>query len=191
MHSTQQHVESTSVPDQMAGSSTSPVSELRQMYARFSPGTCCLLTTQQLRPTPRRHSSHWWTASHRPARTSDRPSVWRGRMSWDRTQKHRRSLPSTTMNSMLSASSSISSPPSRKPLLRRKDQHEDWEGSFNSRPSHGSSVEKPQAVCGDKYGSLQCLCYQHIVVWQQDMNYTCRSGEKSQHITPEKHRWVL
>ena len=54
---------------------TMPVSEPRQRYARFSSGTCCLLTTQQLRPTPRRNSSHWWTASHRPARTSDWPST--------------------------------------------------------------------------------------------------------------------
>ena len=33
-------------------------------------------------------------------------------MSWDRTQKHRRSLPSTTTHSMLSASSPTSAPPS-------------------------------------------------------------------------------
>ena len=33
-------------------------------------------------------------------------------MSWDRIQKHRRSLPSTTMNSMLSANSPTSAPPS-------------------------------------------------------------------------------
>ena len=44
--------------DQMAGSSTSLVSEPRQRYARFSSGTCCLLMMQQLRPTPRRNSSH-------------------------------------------------------------------------------------------------------------------------------------
>ena len=50
--------ESTFVPDQMAGSSTSPVSEPRQRFARFSSGTCCLLMTQQLWPTPRRNSSH-------------------------------------------------------------------------------------------------------------------------------------
>ena len=62
--------------------------------------------------TPRRNSSHGWTASLRPVRTSDWPSVWRRRMSWDRTQKHRRSLPSTTRNSMLSASSPTSAPPS-------------------------------------------------------------------------------
>ena len=37
--------------------------------------------------------------------------------------------------------------------------------------SHGSSVDKPQAVCEDKDGSLQCLCYQHIAVWQRDMDY--------------------
>ena len=44
MPSTQQQEESTFVPDHMAGSSTSPVSELRQRYARFSSGTCMLFT---------------------------------------------------------------------------------------------------------------------------------------------------
>ena len=96
----------------MTGSSTSPVSDPIQSYARISSGTCCLLMTQQLPPTPRRNSCHWWTASHRPVRTSDWPSVWRRRMSWDRTHKHRRSLAFTTTNSMLSASSPTSAPPS-------------------------------------------------------------------------------
>ena len=35
-----------------------------------------------------------------------------------------------------------------------------WEGSLDSRCS---SADKSQAVCADKYGSLQCLCYQHIL----------------------------
>ena len=61
-------------------------------------------------------------------------------------------------------------------------------GSFNSRPSRGSSVVKPQAVCEDKDGSLQCLCYQHIAVWKRDMDYVCRAVEKAQLITPEKHQ---
>ena len=43
---------------QMTGSSTSPVSEPRQRYARISSGTCCLLMTQQLRPTLMRNSCH-------------------------------------------------------------------------------------------------------------------------------------
>ena len=73
-----------------------PSKKPRQRYARFSSGTWRLLMTQQLRPTPMRNSSHWWTAYHRAVRTSDWPSVWRRRMSWHRTQKHRRSLPSTT-----------------------------------------------------------------------------------------------
>ena len=38
-----------------------------------------------------------------------------------------------------------------------------WEGSLDSRSSHGSSADKSQAGCADKYGSLQCLCYQHIM----------------------------
>ena len=48
-------------------------------------------------------------------------------------------------------------------------------------------VEKLQAVREDKDGSLQCLCYQHIAVWQRDMDYVCRAGEKAQLIPPEKH----
>ena len=71
--------------------------------------------TQQLWPTPRRNSSHWWTASHRPVRNSDWPSVWKRRMSWDRTHKHPRSLPSTTMNSMLS------------PSVHQPRLHHDWQ----------------------------------------------------------------
>ena len=35
--------------------------------------------------------------------------------------------------------------------------------------------------------SLQCLCFQHIAVWQRDMDYACLAGEKDQHIPPEKH----
>ena len=72
-----------------------------------------------------------------------------------------------------------------QPLLGRRDRQGDWEGSFNSRLSHGSSVDKPQAVCEDKDGSLQCLCNQHIAVWQRDVGYICRAGEKAQHIPPE------
>ena len=48
----------------MVGSSTSPISEPRQSYARLSSGTCCLLMTQQLRPTPRRNSSLMDCFSH-------------------------------------------------------------------------------------------------------------------------------
>ena len=47
-------------------------------------------------------------------------------------------------------------------------------------------MDKPQAVCEDKYGGLHCLCYQHIAVWQRDMDYICRAGEKAQQIPPEK-----
>ena len=110
-------------------------------------------------------------------------------MSWERTQKHGRSLPSTTLNSMLSASSPISAPPSltTSPWLGRRNRRDDWEGSFNSRPSHGSSVHKLQATREDKDGSLQCLCYQHIAEWQRDMDYICLAGEKAQLIPPEKH----
>ena len=41
-----------------SGCSTSLVSEPRQRHTRFSSGTCCLLMMQQLRPTPKRSSSH-------------------------------------------------------------------------------------------------------------------------------------
>ena len=64
---------------------------------------------------------------------------------------------------------------------------DDWEGSFNSRSSHSSSVDKPQAVCEDKDDGLQCLCYQHIAVWQRDMDYIWREGQKAQNIPLEKH----
>ena len=57
----------------------------------------------------------------------------------------------------------------------------------NSHSSHGSSVDRPHAVCEDKYGGLQCLCYQHIDVSQRDMDIIYRAGEKAQHIPPEKH----
>ena len=75
----------------------------------------------------------------------------------------------------------------RQPLFGCRDRQEDWEGSFNSRSSHGSSVDKAHAVCEDKYGGLHCRCYQHIAVWQRDMNYICRAGEYVQHIPSEKH----
>ena len=155
------------------------------------------------------HAVCWWRSSCDPhpggtpvidgllltgLRTSDWPSVWKRRKSWDRIPKHCRSLPSTTMNSMLSASSSTSASSSRttSPWTQRWTR---WLGNtVNSRPAHGSSVDKPQAVCEDKDCSLHCLCYQHIAVWQRDMtyviarhDYVCRAGEKAQHIPPEKH----
>ena len=64
-------------------------------------------------------------------------------------------------------------------LIGRGDRQENWEGSFNYRSSHGSSVDTPQAVCEDKDGGLQCLCYQHIAVWHRDIDYICREGEKA------------
>ena len=44
------------------------------------------------------------------------------------------------------------------------------------------TVEMPQGIREDKYGCLQCLCYQHIAVWQRDMDCVCRAGDKAQHI---------
>ena len=52
MPSTQQQKGSTFVLAQMACSSTSPVSEPRQRYARFSSGTCCLLVACSCDPHP-------------------------------------------------------------------------------------------------------------------------------------------
>ena len=98
-------------------------------------------------------------------------------MSWDRTHKHRPLLAFTTTNSMLSASSPTAAPPS---LIGRRDRQQDWEGSFNSRSSHGSSMEKPQAVCEDKCGGLHCLFYQHIAVWPRYMDY---AGQESRFNT--------
>ena len=91
-------------------------------------------------------------------------------MSWDRTHKHRRSLALKTTNSMLSANSPTSAPPSLTTSRWTQISTIGWEGSFNSPPSQGSSVDKPQAVCEDKDGSLNCLCYQHIAVWQRDVD---------------------
>ena len=135
----------------MAGSSKSPVSEPIQRYAKLSSGTCCLLMTQQLQPIPRRNSSQWWTASHRPVRTSNLPSVWRRRMSWDRTQKHRWSLPSTTTNSMMSAAVCHAAYPGSTITDITDNLSLDAEidkriGSFNPYSSHGSSVDTTQAV---------------------------------------------
>ena len=188
MHSTQQHKESTSVPDQMAGSPTSPVSQLRQRYARFSSGTCCLLMTQQLRPTPMRNSSHWWTASHRPVRTSDWPSVWRRRMSWDRTQKHRRSLPSTIVNTMLSASSPTSAPSSLTTSHWTQRSTRGLERQLQLSPvSRLKCGEAPSCPWRQIWQYTKpCLCYQNIAVWQRDMDYVYRAGEKAQHIPPER-----
>ena len=110
MPSTQQHMESTSVPDQMAGSSTSPVSEPRQRYTRLSSRTCCLLMTQQLQRTPMMNSSHWWTAYHRSV------SVLRTDHQSEGDEHpgtgHYRSLSSTTTNSILSDSSPTQVPSS-------------------------------------------------------------------------------
>ncbi len=108
-------------------------------------------------------------------------------MSWDRTLKHRRSLPSTTRNSMLSASSPTSAPPSLTTSPSTQRYTRGLGRQLQLSPYHGSSVVKPQAVCEDKDGSLQCLCCQHIAVWQRYMDYVCRAGEKAQLIPPEKH----
>ena len=163
-------------------SSTSPVSEPRQRSAMISSGKCCLLMTQQWRLTPRRNSSQLLTASHRPVSTSDWPSVWRRRMSWDRTHKHRRLLAFTTTNSMLSASSPTSAPPS---LTTSHWTQRSTRGlgrqlqlSLVARLECGQA----QAICEDKYGGLHCLCYQHIAVWQRYMDYIY-AGQESRFNT--------
>ena len=61
-------------------------------------------------------------------------------------------------------------------------------GRFNSRPSRGSSVDKLQLSVKTNMAVYNaCTCYQHIAVWQRDVDYICRAGEKAQHIPPEKH----
>ena len=87
-------------------------------------------------------------------------------MSWDRIQKHRRSLPSTTMNSMLSVNSHTSAPPSLTISLWTQRSTRGLERQLQRSPV--SRLECRQA-CEDKDGSLQCLCYQHIAVWQRDV----------------------
>ena len=62
---------------------------------------------------------------------------------------------------------------------------EDWEGSFNSHSPHGSSVDRPQAW-RQRWQSIMPVRYQHIAVWQRDMDYICQAGEKAQYIPPEK-----
>ena len=37
----------------------------------------------------------------------------------------------------------------------------------------------PKLSVKTKMVGLQCLCYQHIAVWQRDMDYICRAGEKA------------
>ena len=40
-------------------------------------------------------------------------------------------------------------------------------------------MDKTQAVGEYKDSSLQCLCYEHIAVWQRYMDYIYRTGDKS------------
>ena len=47
---------------------------------------------------------------------------------------------------------------------------------LDSRSSHGSSADKSQAVCADKYGSRQCLCYQHIMYGSE--TWTTYAGQE-------------
>ena len=71
-------------------------------------------------------------------------------MSWDRTQKHCQSLPSTTMNSMLSASSPTSAPPSltTSPWTQRSTRGlgRQLQLSFVSRLECGLAVKTKMAV---------------------------------------------
>ena len=48
-------------------------------------------------------------------------------------------------------------------------------------------VDKPDAVGEDKYCCLQCLRYQHTVVWQSDIGYIRQPGETTQQRPTEKH----
>ena len=99
-------------------------------------------------------------------------------MSRDRTNKHRRSLSLTTTNSMLFASSATSAPPSLTTSpwtqISTRGLGRQLQLSLVVRLKCG----KPQAVCEDKYGGLQCLCYQHIAVWQRDTDYICREESR-------------
>ena len=129
--------------------------------------------TQQLWPTPRRNSSHWWTASHMPVRTSDWPSVWRRWMSWDRIQKHRRSLPSTIMNSMLSANSPTSAPPSPTTSL--------LDAEINKRI--GKAASTFASLTAREWASPGCLWRQ---TWQSAMAvlsaHYCMAARRGLHM---------
>ena len=45
----------------------------------------------------------------------------------------------------------------------------------------------PKLSVKTKMAVYNILCYQHIAVWQRDMDYICRAGEKAQLIPPEEH----
>ena len=114
MPSIQQLKESTFVPDQMTGSSTSPVSELRQrtkvrkVLVRdmlFADDAAVATHTQE-------ELQSLMDCFSQACKDFGLTISLKRRMSWDRTQKHCRPLPSTTTNLMLSASSPTSSPPS-------------------------------------------------------------------------------
>ena len=61
-------------PAQMAGYLTSPISEPRQRYARFSSGTCCLLITQQ-NQNQNQNQNRFIRSYYRPRRPPLRP-IW-------------------------------------------------------------------------------------------------------------------
>ena len=113
-------------------------------------------------------SSLWWTASSRPVglQTSDWPSAGRGRTTCDNIQRHHIRLLQTQCRL-----------PDHLPRLQHhwqsvighRDRQAEWDGSFNSRSSHGSSVDKPQDVGEDKDGGLQRLRYHPTDVWQSGM----------------------
>ena len=103
----------------------------------------------------------------------------------DRIQRHRRSLPSTTTNSMLSASSPTSAPPSltTSPWTQRSTRElaasslarltaRMW---TNPKPS----VKTKMAVY---YMATHCYTWQRVPgseTWTK-----CRAGEKAQYIPP-------
>ena len=156
----------------MTGSSTSPVSEPRQMYARISSGTCCLLMTQQLQPTPRRNSRHWWAASNMHVRTSDWPSVWR------RRNPDTRSLPSTTTNSNLS----VSSPTSAPPWIVLDRQLQLW---LVSRLECGQA---PDCLWRQRWQSTMPVLPTHCCMAARHGLHTyVLAGDTAQHIPLEKH----
>ena len=77
-----------------------------------------------------------------------------------------------------------------QPLFGRSDQQEDWEGCFNSHPSHSPSLDKPQAVCVKTKMAVYNACVISTLLYGSETWTTysvCRAGEKAQHIPPEKH----
>ena len=93
-------------------------------------------------------------------------------MFWDRTQRHHRT--DYKLDAVCQFIYLVSTISDSLSLDTKTDKGIGKAGLFKSCSSHDSSVDKPHAVCEDKYiyGNLQCPCiYQHTAAWQPYMDY--------------------